>query len=150
MKINISMSGVSEVRRLFNALGDNLTDYDSIFKRIAKDFKKTMQGTFSNEGNYDGNPRWKALSATTMKIKMKKYPGKLILQATGKMKNDFINNPIINISGNTLYIGVSDKKAIYHQKGTRKMVARPIVRIKKATKDRWLKIINEEVFKGVK
>lgn len=77
-------------------LSRNLTKLDANMKDWSDEFKKTgeyLKGFFSNEVfNTEGavfNEPWAQLSPRYAAIKAKKYPGKGILVATGKMKDSF-------------------------------------------------------------
>ena len=92
-------------------------------------YKAMTRDQFNKRGAGQSG-RWKTLSPAYAKIKARRYPGKPILEATGKMRRSLEIVPTgkakRNGRGIEYSFGTNDNKAAYHQKGNKKMARRPI------------------------
>lgn len=82
---------------------------------------------FATEGAAGGR-KWKPLSAQYERIKARLYPGRGILEATGKMSRSFRYQTRRSLGMNVLRVYNIDPKFPYHQLGTPRMPARPMLR----------------------
>jgi hypothetical protein len=80
---------------------------------------------FDTEGGFAGRP-WAALSPAYAEWKAQKYPGKTILQATGDLRQA-ASRPSRTSTPRSLTLSIDDPKLEYHQDGTGRMPARPLV-----------------------
>lgn len=82
---------------------------------------------FDQEGN--GSGRWLPLSKRYGEWKARHFPGKKILQLTGRLRGSLVSgghsDSITRKTKNYLFIGSKVPYAKYHQQGTTRMVARP-------------------------
>lgn len=151
LQFRFEVDGEIQLRRYLDILAENISDFTVIFEKIADDFRDTMSGVFSAEGAFEGRSRWAPLSPDYAIQKARKFPGRPILHATGKLRKSLTTESdghICQITPTTLKIGTSDEKAIFHQRGTRKMPQREIVRLTQSQKSRWTRIIHTEVFRN--
>jgi phage gpG-like protein len=154
MPVNISfeLSGGRQVETELNITIEKLRSFKPLFKKIGSDFRKTQNSLFAAEGAFEGNPVWAALSPQYAEQKEKKFPGRKILQATGKLRKSLttlVGEGAINIiTDDSIDIGTSIEYAGYHQSGTGKMPARPMFNITKLQEDRWINLIVQHIMKS--
>lgn len=151
--INFTLDGVGTVTRRINGVIGKVKNLTPAFKKIGKDFRETERRVFQGQGAYGSRSRWQPLTPKYKEWKDKHYPGKPILEQTGALKNSLISkggNHIEIITKNSITLGNKDPKFKWHQKGTRKMVARPPITFTKYQGDKWAKIIRDEILKGAK
>lgn len=99
---------------------------------------------------------WKRLSPVYRAQKAKKYPGRPLLVITGRTvrsmtdsrSRDFIEK--VKHGGRTMEIGTDYEIAGYHQKGTKRMPARPLFRLTRRVAERMSEIISEALTDGLK
>jgi hypothetical protein len=80
---------------------------------------------FATEGEFGGE-RWAPLSPLYAARKAIDHPGKKILEATGAMRRA-ASNPRRSVTPTSLTLTIDDDKLEYHQDGTSRMPARPLV-----------------------
>jgi len=154
MPVNISfeLSGGRQVETELNITIERLRSFKPLFKKIASDFRKTQNSLFAAEGAFEGNAAWAALSPGYKEQKAKKFPGRKILQATGKLRTSLVTKAgegaINNITDDSIEIGTSIEYAGYHQTGTGKMPARPIFNITKNQEDKWINLVVQHIMKS--
>ena len=121
LNIKIELSGIREARRELERLDERISNYAPFWRSVAIPLiKRQISETFDQEG-----PGWSPLSDSTLKSRL--YPGLPILQQTGALRSSLVDNPIIRISQNQLTFGSNNPYIQYHEQGTVKMPARPIL-----------------------
>lgn len=80
---------------------------------------------FATEGAFGGKP-WARLSPTYAAQKAIRYPGRGILVATGGLKQA-ASRPQRSQTPTSLTLTINDAKLQFHQQGTPRMPARPLV-----------------------
>lgn len=80
---------------------------------------------FETEGEFGGQ-RWAPLSAHYAARKAIDHPGKKILEATGALRRS-ASTPRRSVTPMSLTLTIDDPKLEYHQEGTGRMPARPLV-----------------------
>lgn len=151
--INISLEGVGKITKRINGIEKVIGDLTPAWKKIGVDFRNTERLVFSGQGAYGSRPRWQPLTPKYRQWKNQHYPGKPILEQTGALKSSLISkggNNIEIITKNSITLGSNDPKFKWHQKDTKKMVARPPITFTKYQGDKWAKIIKDEILKGAK
>jgi phage gpG-like protein len=149
--------------RFVTSFADGLADYRPIWPVIEDDFYAQEKAQFQTEGS-EGGEKWAALSGSSWEEvseqgrdasgrfakkqrvihggyaawKEAHYPGKPILERTGDLVSSLTNpnDPnTVRVEGRkTLTLGSRIPYAIYHQKGTEKMPARPEIQLTEAFK----------------
>jgi hypothetical protein len=91
---------------------------------------------FGQEGGFFGGfSTWPALRPATVKDRLRRGYGGAhpILFRTGELRWSTVmrgaSNNVFQVGMNSLVVGTADPRAIFHQRGTRRMAARPIVGI---------------------
>lgn len=88
-------------------------------------FIRWMGQQFASEGDWGGEP-WAKLSPDYAEWKAVHYPGRSILYATGDMRRA-ASNPVRTATPVSLTLEIVDPKIEFHQGGTDKMPARPVI-----------------------
>ena len=89
MEITINLSGTKALIEKFNKLEAKLKNFSPEFRTIGSYLTSYFSSeVFLSRGSVLGNP-WAPLAESTLKEKMKKYPGRGPLEASGDMRNEF-------------------------------------------------------------
>lgn len=108
---------------------ENFQSAAPAFEKMA-DFQASIwKRQFDQEGAYTGAGRWAALSESYGAWKQRHYPGKPILQLSGDLYDSMTSRPfgIDVVDDDLMVIGTGVPYASYHQNGTEKMPARPMI-----------------------
>jgi len=137
-------------------------DYTAVLNLIYREFLAIENMRFQNNGMASGKgigsyPRWAPLKPSYAKRKEKKYPGRPILVASGKLGRAATGGAgSFKIMGPTFAaFGVMADKvkfAPFHMTGTKNMKPRPFLEANEATVTTWKELIRRYILrrKGVK
>lgn len=149
---------LQEFNHVFMGIPKALKSFKPAFKNIGEDFRERMKGRFEKEGAYEEMAKWGALKPAYAKIKAIRHPGCPILQLTNAWLKkslsvkDFLcekGRHIEEISAKEMSIGTSIPYAIYHQTGTKKMIARQPLRFSEEHKKKVVQIMHEFIHDAV-
>lgn len=124
-RLRIDTSGFSEAERRLAQLAVGLLDLRPFWPRVVPLFIGWMREQFETEGAFAGRP-WAPLSPQYLAWKSRAYPGKGILYATGAMRRA-ASSPRREAQPQRLILTIRDPKLEYHQAGTDRMPARPLI-----------------------
>lgn len=106
---------------------------------IADDLREILAEQFSTEGAAGGSP-WAPLAPSTLRKAHAARVG--ILQVTGALAASLVDKDapghVEECDGEQLLFGTGLPYAVFHQEGTRRMPARPIVALAEESTARWL------------
>lgn len=102
-----------------------MLDLRPFWPLVVPAFIRWMGQQFESEGGWGGES-WAALSPAYAAWKATHYPGKSILYAEGDMRKA-ASKPQREATPNTLTLTIVDPKIEFHQGGTDKMPARPVI-----------------------
>lgn len=148
--------GQEQLSRTFDKIGQGISNLRPAFENITKDFYTTQKGVFQGEGSFEDNPSWAKLSPAYKAWKDKNYPGKGILELTGRLKRAATSKDamgsIYKLNNLALTMGVDIQVggwnlAALHQFGTSRMPAREVIRLTNMEKNRWVRIFRDYIFK---
>lgn len=133
------------------ALGGSLADFQSALaesepalRQIADDFRAVIERQFESEGRAGGTP-W----APRRDILQRTPTTQPLLVRTGALRDSFIRpgaaGHVEEITDQTLTLGSRLPYAIFHQTGTRRMPARPIIVLKEERTSRWTEIATRTI-----
>lgn len=108
------------------------------------------ENTFAREGAYEGLRKWAALSPEYARWKARVAPGAPILTLTGRLRRSLAGqtaDSIVEIDDFRLVYGTAVPYAIYHQMGTRKMPARPMLRMSANLRARLMIALRNYLFR---
>lgn len=137
--------GDKQVARGFSRFADDVKDLREPFQEIVKDFREIEKKQFSSEGGY-GSGGWGPLASSTIEEKQRGGFPLQIMVRTGDLrdvmtgvKSGYEDIKPLEMKIMMLAIGK------YHQTGTKRMPARPLVQLTEADKTRWTKIIHQHL-----
>lgn len=146
-ELHFDVLGEREVSRAFSRFADNVNDFRGALKAISYDFHTIATvRQFQTEGAYSGQ-KWQPLSDDPAgkgyaTWKARAHPGAPILVLSGEMRRAATDPARDQIGTLEAKLVIDSDIAIYHQRGTKTMPARPIIRLTEADKDRWSKTIH--------
>src|SRR5579862_181317 len=130
LRLSIEVAGQAGIERGIDRVTEGLADYRPLWRSIEDDFYGLEKEQFRTEGAAIG-PRWTALSASYGKWKETHFPGRLILHRTGDLMHSLTDrqdpNAVCVEERETVTLGTSIPYAHFHQQGTAKMQARPLM-----------------------
>lgn len=128
----------------FNAMGDSL--------RLAEVKQFNSEGAYGAGGQagYASGSKWAPLSPAYEAWKSQHYPGKGILVRTGALRNSLTKRPfgIDEVHPTHVQFGSGLPYGIFHQKGTSKMPARPVISLPETLRREWVKILQRWLVTG--
>lgn len=136
MNLKLEIDGIEKFNWAFDTLGKTLSDWRPVWPEIEQVFYRIELEQFNSEGARGGQ-RWQALSPAYRQWKEKHFPGRPILVRTGTLKRSLT---VIGTTGSesiresdemSLTLGSRVPYAIYHQRGTSRMPARPPMQIQR-------------------
>lgn len=123
--IEIEMHGFTEAERALRGFAATMLDLRPFWPLVVPLFIRWMGEQFSTEGEWGGEA-WAPLSADYAAYKATKHPGKSILIATGELRGA-ASRPKRLATPSSLTLTIEDRTIGYHQDGTDKMPARPVI-----------------------
>ncbi|MDE2097862.1 MAG: phage virion morphogenesis protein [Patescibacteria group bacterium] len=136
-RFRLEIAGQVQMDRGIARFADGVSDYRPIWPVIADDFYAQEKDQFKSEGT-EGGEEWQQLSPEYEKWKEVHFPGKPILQRTGDLYKSLTSasdpNTVNRQERKTLTLGSKVPYAIYHQRGTSRMPARPEIQLPEAFK----------------
>ena len=108
IKVKFNFAGKDQMIRAIHNLDNHLTSFRPFLEKVADDIYDTTKAVFETEGREINKP-WKPLSPGYAAAKAEQYPGRGILERTGKFKRSVTErsdtNAICIIEDNKLIIG---------------------------------------------
>jgi phage gpG-like protein len=136
-RFRLEIAGEVQMDRGIARFADGLSDYRPIWPVIEDDFYAQVKDQFKTEGE-EGGEKWAPLSPEYAGYKEAHFPGKPILERTGELTASLTNpndpNTVRIEERKSLTLGSRVPYAIYHQTGTKKMPARPEIKLTEAFK----------------
>lgn len=121
----------------------SLADESAALAAIADDLREMFARQFATEGAAGGTP-WAPLAASTLR----KRRGGGILVETGALRGSLVDEGapghVEESDGLQLLFGTDLPYAVFHQTGTRRMPARPILAIPDDRAKAWLGVIQSQ------
>ena len=147
VKIRFEVANEVQFSRAFEFAQEKQADFTHPFELMSDDFYKSMSEVFSSEGAYEERKHWQELSPAYAAWKMRHYPGKKILERTGRLKRSLTvkggEDSVSNITPSELAIGTRVPYAILHQMGTKRLPQRKIIELTEKQKLRWVRIAHK-------
>jgi len=123
--ITIRLTGDDELDRKLRQLELFLNDLRPFWPLLLPVFIGWMRVQFETEGGWGGHT-WAPLSPTYAAWKATRYPGRTILIREGVLRRA-ASEPRREATPRTLTLWIDDPKVAYHQDGTERMPARPLI-----------------------
>lgn len=136
-RFRLEIAGEVAMDRGIARFAESVADYRPIWPVIEDDFYAQVADQFKTEGA-EGGDKWAPLTAEYAGWKEAHYPGRPILERTGDLMRSLTSpndpNAVRIEERKALTLGSRIPYAIYHQRGTSKMAARPEIQLPEAFK----------------
>ncbi len=120
----------------------SLADQSPALQRVADDFREMIARQFASEGRAEGT-LWATLAPSTLRRRRDRATP--ILQSSGALLRSFTirgaAGHVERLEEHSLAIGTSLPYALFHQTGTQRMPARPIIVLSGARSERWVEMV---------
>lgn len=124
---------------------ESLAEQSPALRRIADDFRAMMARQFATEGWAEGTP-WAERAPSTLR---RRRASTSILYETGALLRSLTEpgaaGHVEELEGYSLTLGSRLPYARYHQTGTRRMPARPLIVLSGARVERWTEIVRRSL-----
>lgn len=122
---NVSIHGADALERRIRQFETLLSDLRPFWPLVVPLATSWWKRQFETEGAFAGRP-WRQLSPGYSIVKSQLRPGRGLLVYDGDMKRAF-SKPDRSATHRSLTLTIDDPKVEFHQEGTARMPARPIV-----------------------
>ncbi|MFA5801532.1 MAG: hypothetical protein WC911_03555 [Thermoleophilia bacterium] len=152
LQVTFSPGGEAGYDRVFSRWAHDIDDMRPLWEALAMDFFNVIETQqFSSEGRF-GSSGWDSLTTGYAKWKRKHYPGRNILERKGDLRRSLTQigakGNIFRVSKQQMEVGSSIPYGIYHQKGTKKMVARKPIELPESARRGWDRQISQFIMTG--
>lgn len=130
--VTLRVLGVARVKRELRRMRRRARDLRPPFRAFSDVLRLHNEAVFQTEGAFAGK-RWAPLTPAYAAWKFRAVGALPILQLEGDLKRSLTNKPmdIERVNKLRAEFGTRDRKAVWHQFGTRHMPARPPVTVTK-------------------
>jgi phage gpG-like protein len=143
LEFKLEPPGEQPLRRAF-VLYKRIDDLTPAFERMIPALQDYIARRIHTGGTLHNLPPFAPLSPRYARYKAKRYPNAPILVRTGRLFRSLTTNTddtIADIQPDHLTFGTRVPYALYHQLGTRKMPARPPIKLSKPIQTQLLTIL---------
>lgn len=152
-RLRAEILGTEVFNRAFNRI-DSLSDLRPLWPEVIREFYLIETEQFESEGAAGASGKWAALSDVYAKYKEVAHPGQPILRADDNLYQSLTDpeavGAVLRPEADSLTIGTSVPYATAHQRGTRRMPARPPISLAEAQKRRLQKSIQAGLVRFVR
>jgi len=146
-EFQVNLNGADELDDGLLRLVAKLRDLRTTWPLVATVFHKSMRQQFSSQGAY-GSGSWAPLSPAYGAWKERKHPGLPIMELSGRLGDSLMDafgnaDSTYEATEDTLRIGTKTPYARFHQYGTGRMPARPLIALTEADKAEIVKIVRD-------
>ena len=150
LNLRFAGDGFKTFNNVLTRFEDRVQDAAPAFDAMADHVVTMNQRQFDGQGTYYGGG-WSALSPKYAAWKAKQRPGASILVFDGTLRESLTERPfgVDEITNKSMTVGTGVEHAKYHQDGTDKMPARPILgRPTREDTKMWAKLLQEYIVMG--
>lgn len=145
MNLELKVEGTKELIAAFEKVQDGVADLrkNAIWFKVQQAAYKEIKAQFAGEG-IGPSGKWQELSSPYKEYKAKKWGNVPILQASGRLWKSLTRengDAVVDKQPLEMTLGTTVPYAGYHQKGTKKMPARPFYDFDQEQKERIAKPI---------
>lgn len=135
------------LERTLAAFQASLADFSEAQTRIADDFRELITEQFATEGRAGRTP-WAPIAPSTARRRGRASP---VLYSSGalfaSLRDPGAPGHVEEADTRSLTLGSRLSYALYHQTGTRRMPARPIIVLSGGRVERWVEIVRQQIDK---
>jgi phage gpG-like protein len=133
------------VENALATFAESLAEQSPALMSIADDFREMIAQQFASEGQAEGTP-WAGLAPSTLR---RRRASTSILYETGALLRSLTEpgaaGHVEELEGYSITLGSQLPYASYHQTGTRRMPARPIIVLSGTRAERWTELVRQHV-----
>jgi phage gpG-like protein len=134
------------ISRALQSFEDALADNVPALAAVADDFREMVAQQFASEGRAEGTPWPARVGAGLAPPSRRTMRASPLLVRTGALR-DSLTTPgaagsVEELDGGSLTLGTRLPYAMFHQLGTRRMPARPLIVLSDERSQRWTEIIS--------
>ena len=139
----IEVAGEVQLHRAIQRFTDGVDDLRPLWPEMSQMFYDIEREQFTTEGGAGESGPWAPLSPRYAAWKASHYGGKGILERSGGLLASLTGGTgaIHETTKDSLRIGTSNRHAMFHQKGTRRMPARKVIDLSERNKRRLMKVL---------
>lgn len=153
-RLRAEIFGEEVFNRAFNRIDSIGNDLRPLWPEVIREFYLIETEQFASEGAVGASGKWAALSDVYSKYKQVAFPDQPILRATDDLMESLTDpealGAILRPEQGSLTIGTSVPYARAHQRGTKKMPARPPISFSEAQKRRLQKSIQSGLVRFIR
>lgn len=141
--LTLDVMGDEQISRGFSRFADDVRDLREPFREIVKQFHGIELKQFESEGGY-GSGGWRPLAPSTAEQKRREgFPDRILTRTRLLVESLTGQNPwsIAEIRPLEMRVGSRLECARFHQKGTGRMPARPVIDLTEGDKMNFMKTI---------
>ena len=126
--LSVDIKGLDRAIKELLAVDDEIESLEEFFRGPAtRVMKRTFTDIFRGEGQTKQTPRWRELSAGSRKAREGRWGNSKILRRTGRLRRSYTQTPVVHVEAKQMRISSNVPYAGYHETGTRRMPARPVI-----------------------
>lgn len=137
LRLDVQVTGEASLYRGIRKFERKMSDYRPAFSRIADLFREEEAQLFESEGRRGRHGRWESLSEPYASRKARHAPGAKILVLRGRLKASLTEKgapgSVEEMTADTLTLGTTDRTAVYHQFGTKRMPRRKVIDLRESS-----------------
>jgi hypothetical protein len=139
-RLTFDVLGEVQLDRTLARVGVGLTDARPLWEDLTDRFVRFTRRQYDTEGGA-GSGGWQALSPRYAAWKARHYPGKPILERTGRSKRLVTVRPlqVEELSASRMVIGATDDVLRYHQHGAGNLPRRRVVDLPESERRTWVR-----------
>lgn len=137
--VDLDVDGDKETSDYLKDVRSRMRDFRPVWPKLQASLKSYIVGNFTAQGLPSGG--WKPLDAEYASWKATRFPGAPMLVQTGSLFKKVSEGPKLDGGARTAHFSFTGKIAKFHQYGTTKMPARPIL----FAPEVWVNEVQEEI-----
>ncbi|PYV09102.1 MAG: hypothetical protein DMG23_11815 [Acidobacteria bacterium] len=152
LEFRLSVPNAKDIAFRMERFGVQLTGWRAAWPSVTRRLAVMLAGQFELEGGRGSRGGWPPLSPRYARRKQKRYPGRPVLQAGGRLRGSLVGKSADTVEAlepGRMKFGTSVPYAIFHQTGTRKMPARPIFDPRREDRVEFQNALREEALEFV-
>lgn len=148
-RIQFSFLGEDTIDRRLERFELGAQNAAPAFDKMGNSLVLAEQKQFKSEGGY-GSAGWAPLSAAYAARKRREVGNKPILVYSGTLKKGLTHRPfpVEAVEAQFAVFGTDLDYALYHQHGTPRMPARPVISLPESVRQQWVKILQRWLVTG--
>jgi phage gpG-like protein len=149
VNMRLRFLGEEQIDRTLARFADNVDDARPAWEALADRFGKAEARQFRSEGAY-GSGGWAPLSPRYAAWKQQHYPGRPILERTGRLKRDLTVRPfgIEVIEPGFMVLGSALPYGEWHQAGGPNLPRRRPVELPESERREWVRVLQRFIVTG--